>query len=305
MRAGQSLIDKGVETAVMFADIAESTRAYENLGDTRAEEAISGLLDELALLTERHGGTVVKTMGDALMCRFDSADSAVYAACDMCEMGEVYDGGGLHWALRIGLHYGRAISKSKDVFGDAVNVAARMAGLARAGQILTTRPTVDLLNRLHRGRCRLFDEAAVRGKRDAIAIYEVVWERDDVTCIIDSTLSPKHTYDMLELSSGFGDMSVSNDSNAVLLGRGPQCDLIVQTDVASRVHARIFYQRGKFTLADQSTNGTYVRVNGSEEVFLRREEMPLPNSGIICLGRPLSQSEDDLITFRCRLGQAN
>ena len=54
--------------------------------------------------------------------------------------------------------------------------------------------------------------------------------------------------------------------------------------MASRVHCKIEYRRGQFFLIDQSTNGTYVTVEGDAEIMLKREQLLLRGRGVICLG---------------------
>ena len=60
---------------------------------------------------------------------------------------------------------------------------------------------------------------------------------------------------------------ISNESGSMLMGRGEQCDLVVQSSLASSNHAVIKFTRGKYILADQSTNGTYVRFNDGKQIL--------------------------------------
>jgi adenylate cyclase len=71
----------------------------------------------------------------------------------------------------------------------------------------------------------------------------------------------------------------------------------VETSLVSRVHARIEWRRGKFVLIDQSTNGTFVKPQGGQEVYLRREEMPLVGRGCISLGENKHQGGAGLIYY--------
>ena len=112
--------------AVLFADVAGSTQLYETLGDEAARLLVGNCLQSLSRVTERHGGRVVKTIGDELMCRFPSADAAVTAARVMQEMTrKMSSAGGVTPSIRAGLHYGSMIEEDGDLFGDAVNLAAK------------------------------------------------------------------------------------------------------------------------------------------------------------------------------------
>ena len=67
----------GAQPAVLFADIAGSTKLYEVLGDSEAKRLIDEVLIALTALTKRHGGRVVKTIGDEVMCVFANAEKEI------------------------------------------------------------------------------------------------------------------------------------------------------------------------------------------------------------------------------------
>jgi len=284
---------------VLFADIAESTRLYEVLGNHPAQEIVDQVLSAMTRVAERNGGTLVKTIGDEIMCRFPSADQAVAAAIDI--QAGLRDGdidGGHPLRVRIGLQYGPVIVRNGDLFGDSVNVAARVSGIAKGGQIITTRDTVEALSPVFAAKTRLFDVATVKGKAENLVIFEVLWEEENVTRIIRLDPSsdvglPPHTLTLL-----YGERRMRVDAgSAVTIGRAETCDLIVLSPLASRMHARIEYRRGKFILLDQSTNGTYVLTADGKEVFLRREELPLWGTGFLSLGEPALEGAPHRIAY--------
>lgn len=282
----------------MFADVAGSTRLYETLGDSKAQEAISQCLTRMSEITNRYGGIVIKTIGDEIMCRFATADDAVNAGINIQEVLESDSTvGSVPLSVRIGMHYGPAILQSGDVFGDAVNVAARMAGIAKACQIITTEETVKHLSPDLEEMTRQFDKASVKGKQDEIVIYEVLWEQDDVTRMAGFASAAPAVDMKLNLRVQDAEKSIGSDTATFVLGRGSQCDLMVPANLASRMHARIEYRRGKFVLIDQSTNGTYVRTQDGREVFLRREELPLTGAGVISLGEPVKDANPASILY--------
>mgnify|MGYP001331256821 CR=1 FL=1 len=172
--------------AILFADISGSTRLYELLGDSNARLRIADCLRTLGQVVVEHGGKVVKTIGDEVMCTFPDVEAAVIAACGMQEMFndrqvDENDDAAIALSLRIGLHAGPTLVESTDVFGDAVNVAARMVAQAKVGQIITTRVVIDRLPPFLRGNTRLIDHAPVKGKKDTFELFEVMWQQDDVT----------------------------------------------------------------------------------------------------------------------------
>ena len=155
-----------VSATILFADICGSTRLFEQYGDVQARLIETRVLDKLTEETGVYGGVVIKTIGDELMCRFPSAEQAVKAACDM-HRAIKNDPGlvKLNMAIKIGLHHGPVLVENNDVFGDAVNVAARMVSLSKADQIITTGETVGFLYDELRQITRNLGRSSVRGKQ--------------------------------------------------------------------------------------------------------------------------------------------
>jgi len=274
------------DIAILFADICGSTALFDALGDEGARGRITDCLQRLAAITEGEGGRVVKTIGDEIMCVFDTADAAANAAC---AMHEALDDGGPPPPLgvRVGLHFGPALHDADDVFGDAVNVAARMTSLAKAGQTLTTRESLLLMAPIMQASARHLDSTTVKGKAGPIDIYEILWDHNDVTRMSTDVVSRSVEDRTLEIV--YADERIVLDAGRAQLvaGRSRSAELTVAESLASRHHVRFERRRGKFFLVDQSTNGTYIRANGHES-FVRREEVPLTGHGEISLGRPFS-----------------
>lgn len=295
---------ENVEVAVMFADVTGSTKLYETLGDEDANRIIGKVLDIMAKVTEMYQGFVIKTIGDEIMCRFTSANDAVRAAKDIQEeISAGIQGESEPISIKVGLHFGPAIlMEDGDVFGDAVNVAARMAGIAKGSQIITTEDTVRLLDADLQDMSRQFDRTNVKGKEEEIIVHQVVWETsDDVTRIevVTATEEEEVRYLTLEFR-GERNRIASNDKRTFVIGRGVQSDLMCATRLASRTHASIEFRRGKFLLTDQSSNGTFVKTDDGENIFLRRQELMLWGSGYIGLGEDVAKEDpQDVIHYVC------
>lgn len=262
---------ENVEVGVMFADVTGSTRLYETLGDENANRIIGKVIDVMRAITEGYQGFVIKTIGDEIMCRFSSANDCVRAAIECQEeISAGIQGETIEISIKVGLHFGPAIlMEDGDVFGDAVNVSARMAGIAKGAQIITTQETISLLDADLQDMSRQFDRTNVKGKEEEIIVYQVVWEESD-------------------------------DVTRIVIGRGVQSDLMCKTRLASRTHATLEYRRGKFLLTDQSSNGTFVQTDDGENIFLRRQELMLWGSGYIGLGEEISKEDpENLIRYVC------
>ena len=289
--------------AIMFADVSGSTQMYDQLGDEAAKRTIDMCLGQLQVVTETHNGVVIKKIGDELMCRFDSADAAVSAA--RVSQSEIKALGTLEntsLSIRAGIHFGDVIEDENDIFGDAVNIAARMAGIAKGGQIITTTDTVAELGPELGSQVRQVDLTRVKGKQEKMAVFEVLWEQSgDVTRVATELLSRSVTRPTkLRFSRGEEVLEINSESDSIWIGRDESCDLVVNTELASRKHAYCELRRGKFVLVDHGTNGTYVSPSGEDEVYLRREEMVLRGTGSISLGKPVAETAaEELIFFEC------
>lgn len=287
--------------AILFADVAGSTRLYEKLGDRAAREAITALLERMTAVAERYSGILVKTIGDEILCRFPTAERSVSAAIAMQETLAADTTSAVKLQMRMGMQWGPVILESGDVFGDAVNVAARMSAIARAGQIITTRETVQALPETLAEKTRLFDTTQVKGKQDSLVIYEVMWEEEDGATVFAASTGAGGSATPsapMQLTLQYQDqaytLALGDSAN---MGRADSCEITVASPLASRVHARIESRRGKFVFIDQSTNGSYVRTEDGNVVYLRREELPLWGKGVISLGATLDENIGHWVSF--------
>ncbi|MFC1750074.1 adenylate/guanylate cyclase domain-containing protein [Pseudomonadota bacterium] len=286
---------------VLFVDIVGSTQMYDNYGDTKANSIIHSALTRMIAIAQKHRGTLIKTIGDEIMCRFPESNGAVNAACEINEeFKHNPPSNEVNLSVKAGLHCGPALLKEDgDLFGDMVNVAARMADIAQARQIITTADVLANLFDETKLKCREFDRAIVKGKSEPLVIYEVVWEPQDVTTLSPRVSTHIHSPGFLPLEIKYRDMhrTISKDNAALSIGRGDDCDLVIHSPLASRTHATIQYSRGKFILSDQSTNGTYVQLTSGKHFYLRREQFPISESGMISLGENFQPENTHIIYF--------
>ena len=284
---------------VLFADISGSTRLYETLGDQAARKTIAGCLSILTEIVHRQGGTLIKTIGDEVMSTFSCVDDAAAAACEMQEAMAGAAAKGALPSIRVGLHYGRALVEENDVFGDAVNLAARVVTLAKADQILTTGQLVKSLSPELRVFTRLIDRTTLKGKREVVDIYEVVWQGENITHIASGRFLARESSARLRLHMQGNEVELDQQNPDASIGRSKENDIMLGSDRASRRHARIECRRGKFFLRDLSINGTFVHTREGKTLFIHREEVLLLGSGVISLVEDLDHEIPDLIRFSC------
>jgi class 3 adenylate cyclase len=296
---------KDAELAILFADVVGSTRLFEVMGDLRARDVIATCIDIMRGATEEHGGSVIKTIGDEVMATFPTADQALNAAGQMqlriVERSSLtFDGHPV--AIRVGCHYGPCVVEARDVFGASVHTANRMTSQAKAGQIMTTAATVERLSPEWRASVRQVDVAALRGQGSEIALYEVLWQSEDVTNMLPAITLAAHTKRgqvRLRLRVNGSEYLLDDAHTRVSLGRADDNDIVVQGSLVSRLHALIELTRGRFTLTDQSINGSFVKLDGHEELFVRRDSVILTGRGQIGLGRLPDKDAPQTIHFAC------
>ncbi len=287
--------------AVLFADVCGSTALYDKLGDDLARKIVSRCINTMTSQIAPHQGTLIKTIGDEIMCVFPSAEAAFQAACAMqsaVETDTPIDGSAMH--IRIGFNYGEVISEFNDVFGNTVNIAARVASITRAGQIMATKAVFDALPSNLQRQMRQILRAEFKGTQDQLEIYQIVFEEDALLSTRVGMPAFRKTpgnVDEMTLRHHDQSLKVNKERRSVILGRDDICDLIVQSDLASRQHIRIELRFGKFVIADQSTNGTYIRFSDGNVLHITREETILRGKGSISLGQAFDEHPTELVEF--------
>ena len=286
--------------AVLFADVVGSTKLYDTFGDTTAKHMIDECLAVLRVVVLQYGGRVIKTIGDEIMCVLPNADAGCLAATDMHQkITALPVVSQVKRSVRIGFHFGPVIEENNDVFGDTVNVAARMAGLAKGGQIITTGTAVSCMSHLLQLSTRKIAALSVKGKGEDVAVSEVIWQAGEELTMTTSSLAFTSKLLSLRLEHCTQDRAwvVDTAHASIVLGRDANCDVVIADRNASRQHARIECRRDKFFLVDQSTNGTAVVMADEPEVLLRREEIMLRGKGRIAFGHSVHVPESEFVTF--------
>jgi adenylate cyclase len=285
--------------AVLFVDISGSTRLYETLGDARALARVERSFALVRQVCADCGGRVVKTTGDGAMCVFETADAAFRASHLMQEKNaEQQEPGEPGLGIHIGCHFGAVLESAGDLYGDTVNLAAHVAGLAKVGQIIATADTAARLSPELAERTRRLHRVPVKGKQDAVTICEFLWQDSgDLTQFGTGTDHGRIARLMLRYE---GREWRFEGPGELTLGRDGGCDVVLTDRKASRQHARVERRRDKFVLGDHSSNGTWVRFVGeTDAVILRREELMLRASGVICFGHVLAEGEGAPVEFAC------
>ncbi|HEY5638909.1 MAG TPA: adenylate/guanylate cyclase domain-containing protein [Dehalococcoidia bacterium] len=178
--AGPAQPDSGTFRTILFTDVEGSTSLTDRLGDARARELLREHERTTREALKEHGGSEVKTMGDGFMASFGSATRALECAVALQRAFEEHNHSATEAIrVRVGLNAGEPIAEDdpggrSDLFGTAVNLAARIAAKADAGEILVA----DVVRQLVAGKDFLFNdrgEQALRGFEDPVRVFEVRW----------------------------------------------------------------------------------------------------------------------------------
>ncbi|MEQ1806220.1 MAG: adenylate/guanylate cyclase domain-containing protein [Burkholderiaceae bacterium] len=295
-----------VEGTILFADLRGSTSLYETLGNAEASAVVTQSVALLDGIVRSCDGRVVKTLGDGLMAMFSRPSSAVTAADDMHEslerLGPASGAapGLAPLKLQVALAHGEVVEMAGDLFGDAVNVAARLLDHAGDNETLVTATVLANLDESTRGRFRSLDRMQLRGRTEPVHVYLLEASRrfgdTATTAFGDMAVVPEPEgirLIWLDLNRVY-----SGANLPVVLGRSPQAAYCIDDNRVSRSHARIDWHGGTFQLTDLSYNGTYVRFDHDPEIIsLRRGTCTLHGSGLVGLGTPPLEPSSPSVRF--------
>jgi adenylate cyclase len=272
------------EVALLLADITGSTPLYEQVGDAAALDQIADCLARLRSIVTEEGGTFIRSKGDDVLCFFGDPSAAVKAARRMVSKSPT---GPL--AVHAGVHFGPIIHAHGDAFGDAVNLTARLASLAKPGEALISQKLVDQLPRAESRFLRLLDSITFKGKSAQIDVYSLLEDDAAPRTEIMAGFGPKPTRTRRRQAAPgvtvtlhyAGRSEHCGERASLSIGRSPECDVVIGQAWVSRTHATVSVRRGKVQLDDSSSSGTYVSVGDDYEFFMRRETVLLTGSGLI------------------------
>lgn len=284
---------------VLLVDISGSMKLYEELGDEQALARVEACLHLLQQVTNELAGRIIKSTGDGLMCAFDDAEHALHAARTMQVRVAVQAAlGGPMLGIHVGCHCGPVLENAGDLYGDCVNVAVRVAGVAKAGQVIATEQVVTSIGGQLREGMRRLNPVSVKGRREPLEIFELIWQdAEDMTMLGTRFEEPPPRLRLV-----FEGRELWFDGTAaaaVRLGRDAGCEIVIGDRKTSRQHARIEKRLDKFVLVDHSSNGTYVDIASEGELCLRREEFILRSRGRIGLGHRTRDADATLVEFYC------
>ncbi|NMG66462.1 FHA domain-containing protein [Azoarcus indigens] len=274
---------------LLVAEITGADRLSDRTAATEAAHALERCMHRIDRAAASQEGAVLERNGSAVAMSFERCDSGVLAACEILDriLG-LPPLSGAQLSVRLGLHYGVAEQEE-----GGLDVARRLAGLCRPGQALASGAAVMLLTpstRHFAGTEAVHDPLLDTLEWPVFTIGHRVGMVTSVppTARVSQRLRLRHQQEVV---------FVEEQRPVLLLGRELGNDLVIIDPRASRQHARIERRREGFILIDQSTNGTYVSMDGAAEHCVKHAELTLIGPGRIGCGFSANEVERDLVFF--------
>ena len=286
------------DNAVLFAELIGAPELYARAGDAAAHRAIIDCTGRLSEAAAACDSRVIKTIGSRVMLLAPSGDAAARAAVAMqVAAGEFPVTAASRLELGVGFHYGPVIQEQHDIFGDTVNLAARLVEQAAKGQVLFAAETAEALSAPYRRLMRRLYSIPVKGRTEEVALCELVWRTDAAATFLPPDGATKPLRARLTLKYRGTRLVLQNGFEALTIGREGDCGLVIGDAQASRHHCTIQRRNDHFVIADRSTNGTFVTVEGEAETRLDHDELTLRRRGWISCGSPRGAVES--VEFVC------
>lgn len=292
------MVSRTLSAAVLLADISGSTALYEEVGDAEAMRVISDELQRLRMIVRDHGGVYIREKGDDVLAYFDDPVRAFVA------MRAVVAGGVSRLSVHAGLHFGPILLAEDDIFGETVNLTARLAALANGGEGILSRDMVDRLSGIE---AMLLPIGGVwlKGINAPLDVYSFI--SDDTAMrtamfppnagIASPASTPAAGADVALVLSIGDRVWRCRESGSLMIGRSEECEIVLPRSWISRRHAVLTVRGGKAMVEDRSSSGTYVATGSDREVMLRREAIILTGYGTLSPALPSAQAEADPIDF--------
>jgi class 3 adenylate cyclase len=177
--------------AVLFTDVVGSTKYFKSRGNLEGRKMLQihqTLVSESIL---EHGGILVKTLGDSVMAYFEDPREAIKSAIKIQKRFSDYnqkeaEGDQIH--IRIGIHFGYAIIEEKDIFGDAVNMAAKLVQVVGRDEVFISQEVYDLVKNLSHGLFQLVNDLDYKKVPKELTIYKVLWDETRALALITHIL---------------------------------------------------------------------------------------------------------------------
>ncbi len=167
------------DIAVLFTDVVGSTKYFKKYGDIKGRAMLRKHHTMAISIVEEYGGSLIKEVGDSVMVYFPDAANAVKASVKMQHRFAAYnkEANAQHEIhVRVGIHFGKVIVEERDIYGDVVNVAAKLTNLANGDQLFVSEEVYRLTKGLPNVNFELMNFWTFKNVPAGLTIYKVIWE---------------------------------------------------------------------------------------------------------------------------------
>lgn len=282
-------------SCVLMSDITGSTQLYETVSNQEALALIDRMLMRMRVLVEDAGGVCVKSQGDDVLSYFESSEAAFQAGWAM--INEDWEGG---LSVHAGMYFGEFLNHEADIYGSAVNTAARLASLAKPGELLLGDSCYDGLTGASKACVQLIGDLALRGKATPTKVYAcTVAEMNQQTVIFSQAQPAEQRAGRTEYAEFRyqGNLWKLAEGQTLTIGRSSDCDIVVELAWVSRSHATLALRHYQLEISDHSSTGTVLMRDGDTEVNLHRRATLLVGEGAIHCGMGAEHDAANAIAF--------
>ncbi|HVO65733.1 MAG TPA: adenylate/guanylate cyclase domain-containing protein, partial [Syntrophales bacterium] len=164
---------------VLFTDIVGSTKYFKSHGDLAGRLMLRRHHDISAKIINEFRGSVIKSLGDSIMAYFVDPKDALKSAINIQQNYSAFNqirnvSDQVH--IRISVHFGYGILEENDIYGDVVNVAAKLTALTNADQIYISQEVYDTINDLQQLQFELIDLSKRKNVPEGLIVYRVTWD---------------------------------------------------------------------------------------------------------------------------------
>ncbi|HET7923224.1 MAG TPA: FHA domain-containing protein [Gammaproteobacteria bacterium] len=273
------------------------TLLLADYGDTPDNAPAAEQLAPLRDILSQYEGRLLESGPHRIFAAFKRAD----AAFDAAKALHARPVGSPPVVPRLSTHAGRVLLEGETASGAPVNALLLLAEMASDRNLLVTGSVNKELSPFWQTQLLPLQQASPLPDAEE-TLHVLPWAQEDRTRMMTMMWGSQNTVSghmHLELKYRERQLEVSEAQPAIIVGRSSQCDLVVQHQLASRLHARVEYRDGNFVLVDQSGNGTFVAFNDGSKRRVHMNAMPIRGSGQIGLGSQEDALSGDAIQFVC------
>ena len=288
------------DVGILYADISGSTRLYRTLGTEEAKHQLERCVKRMERSIDSYKGALVMPAIDELVATFPTADDVVQAALDMQKrIADLPPVSGIRLSIRIGVHFGSLEEDKEGLRGNAADVGKALLSLAGSGQIVTCEQTAGALSKPIRECLLPIADMQLATPLGDSQVYEVkekqgqsAYNPASTMTATASSLTPLMSERLFVRVSGTAYV-IDNVVPRMTFGRDKESSLVLHGSKASRHHA-VIEKRGRsgFVLVDLSTNGTYLKIDGTGEFRLQQGEAVITGKGKIGFGHSVESPGD-------------